>query len=128
MEKKAQYIVVGQPISLVERSSCTLPFADPAYEPPRPDQVDALIKSMGWSQSDVARLVGVSYSVAKGSTTVRKWRTPLGQKEHREIPYAAWRLMVIEAQLAQYPEGKSPFEASSGRNFSQGDSFKTIAS
>lgn len=110
MENKAQYIVKGQPLSLIRGSPCTLPFADPAYEPPGPQQVDALIKSMGWSQSDVARLVGVSYSAAKGSTTVRKWRTPQDQKEHRAIPYAAWRLMLMEAQLAQCPVGASPAE------------------
>jgi hypothetical protein len=104
MENKAQYIVSGVPLSIVAGTTCTLPYSDPGYEPPTPQQVDALIKFMGWSQNDVARLVGVSYDPKKGSTTVRKWRTDKNLPEHRAIPYAAWRLLLIAANIAQHTE------------------------
>jgi len=102
MENKALYQVQGNPLTLVKGSACTLAYSDPGYESPAPDQVDSLIKAMGWSQTDVAKLVGVSYSPNKGSTAVRKWRTAVGSPEHRAIPYAAWRLMLLEAGLAQH--------------------------
>ncbi|MCU7845327.1 MAG: hypothetical protein KZQ93_15970 [Candidatus Thiodiazotropha sp. (ex Monitilora ramsayi)] len=77
--------------------ACTLPFGNPDYRPPDPEEVAALTELMGWSQSVTARLVGVNYDPKKGSTTVRKWKTSREKKEHREIPYAAWRLMLLYA-------------------------------
>jgi len=109
METKAKYIVNGNPLSFIKGSACTLPYSDPEYVPPTPEQVDALIKSMGWSQIDVAQLVGVSFNPVKGSTTVRKWRTAEGQSEHRAIPYAAWRLLLISANLAEVGRGSTHY-------------------
>lgn len=80
---------------------CCLPFSHPDYEPPSPEQVDALIRVMGWSQSDAARIVGVACDAKKGSTTLRKWRASRDSAEHREIPYAAWRLLLIHAEIAR---------------------------
>jgi len=101
MESRGEYVVASNPLSQVKDMPCTWPYADDRYQPPTPDQVTALIKGMGWSQNDVAKLVGVSYDPKKGSTAVRKWRTPVDSSEHRAIPYAVWRLMLIEAGLAQ---------------------------
>jgi hypothetical protein len=79
---------------------CVLPYANPGYQRPTPGEVDALIKAVGWSQAEVAKIVGVSYNPEKGSTTVRKWRAPLHSTEYREIPYSAWRLLLIHAGIA----------------------------
>lgn len=98
MESHPKYEISGR-IELSDLSArpCTKLYSDPQYLPPTPAEVDGLIKLMEWSQSDVAKLTGVSYDPKKGSTTVRKWRTPIGNAEHREIPYAAWRLLLLHA-------------------------------
>lgn len=101
METKATYIASGDPLTKVRGTGATQLYTSPAFEQPTPDQVDALIKGMGWSQNDVAKLVGVAYNPKKGSTTVRKWRASTDSPEHRAIPYAAWRLMLLEAGLAE---------------------------
>lgn len=80
---------------------CALPFYDPGYEQPTPSEVDALIKLAGWSQSQAAKIVGVTFNPRKGSTTIRKWRTRIESREHRAIPYAAWRLMLVTAGLVK---------------------------
>lgn len=80
---------------------CALPFADKNYAPPNPEEVTQLIKLAGWSQRQAAELVGVKFDEKKGSTTIRKWRTARDKQEHREIPYAAWRLFLISAGIVE---------------------------
>lgn len=80
---------------------CCLPYADPGYRPPTPEEVSALIKGMGWSQNDAAKICGANYNPDKGSTTVRRWQTPASAADSREIPYAAWRLLLINAGLVR---------------------------
>ncbi len=70
------------------------PFAE-GYEPPDGGTVAALIDVMGWSQNQVAMLVGANYNPKKGSPTVRRWKTD--SDEHRQISYAAWRLLLVAA-------------------------------
>lgn len=70
-------------------------FTDDGYSPPTPEEVDTLIKLMGWSQNQVAKLTGVNFNPKKGSPTVRRWKTTGG--EHRQIPYSAWRLLLLSA-------------------------------
>lgn len=81
----------------IAKLNCARQFADPRYEPPTPDQVDALIKAAGWSQTQAAKIVGVNFDPDKGSPTIRRWRAPVTSSEHRDIPYSAWRLMLITA-------------------------------
>jgi len=90
---------------------CTLPYCDPNYTPPTPDELSGLIQFAGWSQSDVAKLVGVNYSQQKGSTTVRKWRTDISSKEHRDIPYSAWRHLLACAGIVTIEEDLEAIEA-----------------
>lgn len=87
------------PLSLeaFERLSCALPFTDERYRAPTPQEVAQLINLSGWSQNDTAKLVGVSWDTKRGSSTIRKWKSAKGEKEHREIPYSAWRLLLIYA-------------------------------
>jgi hypothetical protein len=79
---------------------CALPFDHPDYQPPEPYEVAALTELVGWSQVRTANLVGVKSDPKKGSTTVRKWKTEHGD-ERRQIPYAAWRLMLLYAGIVQ---------------------------
>lgn len=89
--------VEPQSLEALRNRPCALPFYDPEYEPPTPGEVNALIKLVGWSQNQAAKIVGVTFNPKKGSTTIRKWRTRIESMEHRAIPYAAWRLMLVTA-------------------------------
>lgn len=64
------------------------------YVPPSPDDLRFIMAINDWSQIDVAKLVGASYSQKHGSTTVRKWCSEKGNKEYRQISYPAWRLLL----------------------------------
>lgn len=75
-----------------------LPFSQ-GYQEPGPEIVEALIALAGWSQNQVAMITGVSYNPKKGSPTVRRWKTTSG--EHKQIPYANWRLMLLAAGVVK---------------------------
>jgi len=108
METTAFYNTGGAlPISLdaFRNRPCALPFGGPSYVPPTPQEVDRLIKLAGWSQSGVARLVGVTYNPKKGSSTIRKWRANTDKDDYREIPYSAWRLMLLYAGVVSIEDG-----------------------
>ncbi len=97
-EQAASYNVKNQPIKTLaafQNHACALPYSDPNYKPPTPEEVAALIRLAGWSQSETAKLVGVSYNPKKGSSTIRKWEATPHSKEYRAINYAAWRLMLL---------------------------------
>jgi hypothetical protein len=97
-EEKAVYNV-GAMITLndLKQLPSARLFSDPGYIGPTPGEVDALIKAAGWSQNEAAKIVGVTFNPAKGSQTIRKWRAPFTSPEYREIPYSAWRLMLLHA-------------------------------
>lgn len=97
----------GAPASLAvfKGRRCARPYSDPSYSLPSPVEVDALIKLMGWSQSDVAKLLGVTYNPKKGSSTVRKWRADPSSKDYRQIPYSAWRLLLLYAGVVSLDDG-----------------------
>lgn len=84
--------------------ACALPKTNNAYKEPTPEEVKTLIKLAGWSQTDTAKLTGVSFNPKKGSTTVRRWQTAKEKPEYRVIPYAAWRLMLISAGVVDQEE------------------------
>lgn len=79
------------------RLPCALPFIDERYQPPTPEEVAQLINLAGWSQNEAAKLAGVSWDTKRGSSTIRKWKSAKGEKEHREIPFSAWRLLLVYA-------------------------------
>lgn len=82
--------MTDQPNGGVEiRHGCRLRFADPGYTAPTPEELRALLRQAGWTGSAAAERAGVH------SRTIRKW---LGNE--RDIPYANWRLLLIEAGLA----------------------------
>lgn len=102
--KPASGYTTPQTLQAFRNRPCSLPFWDPAYKPPEPEEVDALIKAAGWSQRIAAMIVGVDFS-EKGSTTIRKWRTPRAKSEHRQIPYSAWRLFLEYAGVVTVEDG-----------------------
>ena len=93
-------------LDMLKTRACALPYANPNYKPPSPDEISALIELAGWSQVETAKLVGVTYNPKKGSTTVRKWKAPIESKEHRPINYASWRLLLLYAGVVTIEEGK----------------------
>lgn len=105
-EERSTYRVNSTPANLdaFRNRPCTLLCSDPDYVPPEPEEVDALIKLSGWSQNDTAKLVGVNYNPKKGSPTVRRWRANKASESYREIPYAAWRLMLFYAGVVTVKE------------------------
>ena len=82
--------------------NCSLLFTDPSYEPPSPEDIDMLINLAGWSKKRASEIAGVVYN-PKGSSALYKWRTAIGSTEHRKIPYAAWRLMLLYAGVVECP-------------------------
>lgn len=101
-EPRAKYKVGDGPdLDDFKDLPCALQCTDPLYKPPTPEQIADLQKAAGWSQVDVAKITGVSYDPDKGSATVVRWRQPLGHKNHRDIPYSAWRLMLIYAGVVE---------------------------
>jgi len=94
--------------------SCSLPFRDVDYQAPKPEQVAALIVFAGWSQVEAAKIIGVSYTAGKGSSAIRRYKSAANMESTRAIPYAAWRLMLlnagvinIEDEIAQFATEKA---------------------
>lgn len=74
--------------------NCCLPFVDPYYEHPTPEDIKYLQKLNGWTHIQMAKLVGVTFNEKSGSSTIRKWCTKFDSPEYRAIPYSAWRLLL----------------------------------
>lgn len=108
--------VLPNSLDAFKNRACSLPFGKDGYAPPSPQEVDRLIKLAGWSQSRVARLVGVTYNPKKGSSTIRKWRTAVENHDYRQIPYAAWRLMLLYAGVVSADDGLQDGLDNAGQN------------
>ena len=76
-----------------------LPYADPGYRPPAPDEIRAVMQLLGTTAEQLAGLVGV-----KDGRAVRRWLSPPTAKTHAQIDYAIWRLMLLEAGLIESPK------------------------
>ncbi|MCF2909975.1 helix-turn-helix domain-containing protein [Pseudoalteromonas sp. DL2-H2.2] len=100
-EVKTVYLVNPEGVPETIEGFANLPsarrFDSGEYEPPTPEQIKALRQLLGYSQNDLAKLVGVTWNAKKGSTAVRKWETAEGKSEHRTISYAQWRGMLVTA-------------------------------
>jgi hypothetical protein len=81
-----------------------LPFPDPSFVAPTHLDIRAVTQHYKLTGAAVAQLTGVL------PRTVRKWLAPPEVANHAPIPYAAWRLLLIEVGLvSRYydPDGKN---------------------
>lgn len=90
-ETRSQYLVSG-PLG-GPRQETLLPFSNPNYMHPTWEDVRALMLVVGWTGGEVAQITGVH------GRTVRKWASSPDVSNHADIPYAAWRLLIIEAKI-----------------------------
>ena len=108
-EEKAVYRISGdvlpETIEAFRNHPSALPYGEAGFRLPYPEEVKRLREITGWSQAATAKLVGAQFNPKKGSTTIRKWQTERGKKEHREIPYAVWRLMLLYAGVVTVDDG-----------------------
>jgi hypothetical protein len=72
-----------------------LPFHDPAFTAPSHNDVRAVTQRYSLTGSALARVTGVT------PRTVRKWLAPPEVENHAPMPYAAWRLLLIEAGIVK---------------------------
>jgi hypothetical protein len=73
------------------------PFGDKQYRQPDEQDTRAVIQMLG-TADQIAVLVGV-----KDARAVRRWVASPGARTRAPIPYAAWRLMLLEAGLVATP-------------------------
>ena len=90
-------------LAAFKNRKCARPF-HLGYTPPDHAEVTALIALAGWTQTDLAKLVGVSYHIKKGSSTVRRWKTG-DPANFKQVNYATWRLMLLYAGVVSLDEG-----------------------
>lgn len=94
-ESRIPYVVSGQ--SDRPRPETMEPFGSPVFSSPTSEDVRALLRYAGLTGAQAGQLVGVD------GRTIRRWTAQEGTAGHREIPYAAWRLMLIAADLINKP-------------------------
>ena len=71
---------------------------DERYEPPTEVDLRCLRKLFDLTQVDVAKITGTNWN-KKGSSTVAKWEVTRNKHDHRQIPYSAWRLLLITLEV-----------------------------
>lgn len=91
-ETRALYGVSGQ---TGPNPSSLLPFHDAGYVAPTNEDIRAITQRFNLTGAGVARLTGVL------ARTVRKWMAAPSVANHSPIPYAAWRLLLIETGTVQ---------------------------
>tara|TARA_R110000765_G_C18844718_1_gene598360 strand:- start:289 stop:612 length:324 start_codon:yes stop_codon:yes gene_type:complete len=95
-EVNRKYVVNSEVnVSEFKSKSCCLDLSDPSFTIPSPLEIKTLRNIIGFSQTDLAQFVGVSWN-HKGSNTVRKWETN-SATESRVISLSAWKLMLVKA-------------------------------
>ena len=75
-----------------------LKYDEPGYVPPSYKEVKLLKDMSGMTGGQLANLAGVN------QRTFRKWLAPPEAQNSAQIPYAAWRLLLIECGII---EGKT---------------------
>lgn len=87
-ETRAEQRVSG--LSEGPKPASLLPYHDPGYLAPTHLDVRAITQQFNLTGRNIAHLIGVA------PRTVRKWLAPPEAENHAPMPYAAWRLLLIE--------------------------------
>jgi DNA-binding transcriptional regulator YiaG len=90
--------IISRTIYAFSLRPCSLGIEEADFESPTPLEVKALRNILGFSQVDLAKYTGVSWS-HKGSTTVQQWESSTLPSEKSCIALSAWQLMLIKAGL-----------------------------
>jgi DNA-binding transcriptional regulator YiaG len=85
-EPKVEY---RRPAVSAIRQGSLLLFTNPGYKRPSSNELRAALDAGGLTGATAAALLGVS------GRTLRKWTSG-----ERDIPYSAWRLLIISLGLA----------------------------
>lgn len=75
------------------RPATLLPYTDDGYSEPTWEDVRALMRIAQLTGSGAGDLAGVS------ARKVRRWACPPDSNDHLPIPYAVWRLLLLETGL-----------------------------
>lgn len=92
-ETRQKYCVSDLPEDPNEDS--LLPFSDINFKPPIWTDIRRVTHQHSLTGSEVAQLTGVK------PRTVRKWLSPPEAENHSPMPYAAWRLLLIELDIVK---------------------------
>jgi hypothetical protein len=76
-----------------------LPYTDDRYQAPTPADVRALKSLSGLTGRELCLLAGV-----EDPRTWRRWSQESSEAGARQIPYSAWRLLLLEMNLVQRVE------------------------
>lgn len=106
-QERTPYTMDGEPtLKEISQRPCARLFKDPGYVPPTWKDLRDLMAATGWKGADVAEITGAASTPQAGSRTVRKWTAnPEQTTEARNISYAAWRLLLIEAGVFEESKG-----------------------
>jgi len=88
-EERATYRTSKSPGKLP--GGTLLKYTDPGYQEPTFEDVRTLKEISGKTGRELSELVGL-----KDNRTFRKWTAPPGASQKAQIPYSAWRLLLIE--------------------------------
>lgn len=72
-------------------------YSDKGYVHPDPEDVKRLKNACGWSNQYMCDIAGIKFTAEQGSSVLRKWMAPSYKRYSVKIPYAVWRLFVLEA-------------------------------
>lgn len=87
-ETQSMYCVSG--LLTGPKKSSLLPISNPNYSSPDREDIKSIVSKFNLTGAAVAGITGV------GTRQVRKWMSPEDTSNHTPIPYAAWRLLLIE--------------------------------
>lgn len=105
METRAPYTVTPAAPAL---DPAILAEAENGFRQPTPDELRQVIKMC--YRPDGSTFTGADVGALTGTIgrSVRRWTAPVGDDGHRDIPYAAWRLILIAAGLVEPPSASKP--------------------
>ena len=73
------------------RPNTLMSFTHPSYEPPTYEDLRTLRELSGKTHGELAAIVGMD-----DTRNFMKWTAPTAAKNRAQIPYAVWRLLLIE--------------------------------